>query len=66
MLDFFFSFALSSVPLIIYFPPIRSINLFVESIEKTLKENSVYTNRINHGLRGAWSMVMNCVNRSRS
>ncbi|CAL0326159.1 unnamed protein product [Lupinus luteus] len=66
MLAFFFSFALSSVPLILYFPPIRSINLFAETIEMMLKETSVYTNRINHGLRGAWSMVLNCVNRSRS
>ncbi|CAL0326168.1 unnamed protein product [Lupinus luteus] len=61
MLDLFFTVAFSSVPLILYFPPIRSINLFVENIEETLKTTSVYTNMVSHGLRGAWLRVLNCV-----
>ncbi|OIW11757.1 hypothetical protein TanjilG_10963 [Lupinus angustifolius] len=65
MLEMFFTLAFSSVPLILYFPPMRSFNLFVETIEETLKSTSVYTNRVNHGLRGAWSRVLNCVSRSR-
>ncbi|OIW11758.1 hypothetical protein TanjilG_10960 [Lupinus angustifolius] len=53
MLEMFFTLAFSFVPLILYFPPIRSFNLFVETIEQTLKSTSVYTNRVNHDLRGA-------------
>ncbi|CAL0326162.1 unnamed protein product [Lupinus luteus] len=65
MLDLFFTVAFRSVPLILYFPTNRSINLFVETIEETLKATSVYTNSVNHGLRGAWSRVLNCVHRKR-
>ncbi|CAL0326165.1 unnamed protein product [Lupinus luteus] len=65
MLDLFFTVAFSSVPLILYFPPIRSINLFVETIEEMLKATSVYTNIVNHGLRGVRSRVLNYVRRSR-
>ncbi|CAL0326164.1 unnamed protein product [Lupinus luteus] len=65
MLNLFFTIAFSSVPLILYFPPIRSVNLFVETIEVTLKATSVYTDKVNHDLRGTWSRVVNCVCRSR-
>ncbi|CAL0326166.1 unnamed protein product [Lupinus luteus] len=65
MLDLLFTLAFSSLPLILYFPPIKSFNLFIETIEETSKITLVYTKRVNHDLRGAWSRVLNCVSRSR-
>ncbi|KAE9584881.1 hypothetical protein Lal_00024247 [Lupinus albus] len=65
MLDLFFTIAFSSVPLILYFPPMRSFNLFVETIEDTFKASTVYTNRVYHGLRGAWSRILIFVLRNR-
>ncbi|KAG9131449.1 hypothetical protein Leryth_015283 [Lithospermum erythrorhizon] len=42
MLQMFFAVAFSAVPLILYVPPIRSLNLFVESIELLIRPTSVF------------------------
>ncbi|KAL2489074.1 Uncharacterized protein Fot_42366 [Forsythia ovata] len=47
----FFTVAFSAVPLILYIPPIRSLNLFVETIEDMWRESSIYTGRMYHRLR---------------
>ncbi|KAH1149118.1 hypothetical protein GLYMA_15G273800v4 [Glycine max] len=67
MLPLFFSVAFSAVPLILYIPPLRSLNLFVETIEDMARESRIHTNRIYPRLRVAWSRVMNCIlcNRTR-
>nr|KYP48838.1 hypothetical protein KK1_029481 [Cajanus cajan] len=54
----FFSVAFTAVPLMLYIPPVRSLNLFVETIEDFARESRVYTNRIIPHLRAAWSRVM--------
>ncbi|XWS43162.1 hypothetical protein CRYUN_Cryun16bG0079300 [Craigia yunnanensis] len=46
MLQLFFAVAFSSVPLTLYVPPIRSLNLFVETIEDMLRETTLYTLRV--------------------
>nr|DAD29854.1 TPA_asm: hypothetical protein HUJ06_031322 [Nelumbo nucifera] len=58
MLQLFFAVAFSAVPLTLYLPPLRSLNLFVETIEMFLRETSVYTGRVYPRLRLACSRVM--------
>ncbi|KAF9682434.1 hypothetical protein SADUNF_Sadunf05G0108500 [Salix dunnii] len=41
-----FTVAFSVVPLTLYIPPVRSLNLFVETIEDLLRESRVYTTRL--------------------
>ncbi|KAG5106993.1 hypothetical protein AAZX31_15G255600 [Glycine max] len=53
MLPLFFSVAFSAVPLILYIPPLRSLNLFVETIEDMARESRIHTNRIYPRLRVA-------------
>ncbi|KAK8937647.1 hypothetical protein KSP40_PGU017646 [Platanthera guangdongensis] len=45
MLQLFFAVAFSAAPLTLYVPPVRSLNLFVETMETLARESSVYTNR---------------------
>ncbi|EYU27059.1 hypothetical protein MIMGU_mgv11b020379mg [Erythranthe guttata] len=45
MLHLFFAVAFSAVPLTMYIPPIRSLNVFVEIIEDVWKESSAHTLR---------------------
>ena len=45
MLQLFFAVAFSAVPLTLYVPPIRSLNLFVETMEDVLRQTSLYTVR---------------------
>ncbi|XP_071723938.1 uncharacterized protein, partial [Rutidosis leptorrhynchoides] len=45
MLQLFFAVAFSAVPLTLYIPPIRSLNLFVETLEDLLRQTTVYTLR---------------------
>ncbi|KAK7401503.1 hypothetical protein VNO78_13038 [Psophocarpus tetragonolobus] len=61
MLPLFFSVAFSAVPLILYIPPIRNFNLFVETMEDMARESRVHTNRIYPLLRVAWSRLVNCI-----
>ncbi|KAK4343713.1 hypothetical protein RND71_036807 [Anisodus tanguticus] len=46
MLELFFAVAFSAAPLILYVPPIRSFNLFVESVEDFVRHSTMYTLRI--------------------
>ncbi|GMP63612.1 hypothetical protein CsSME_00025234 [Camellia sinensis var. sinensis] len=43
MLQLFFALAFSAVPLTLYVPPIRSLNLFVESVEQLLRQTTSYS-----------------------
>lgn len=45
MLQLLLAVALSAVPLTLYLPPIRSLNLFVETVESLLAEVAVYSMR---------------------
>ncbi|XP_065856706.1 uncharacterized protein [Euphorbia lathyris] len=57
MLQLFFAVAFSAVPLTLYVPPIRSLNLFVETIEELLRQTSLYTLRVYPRLRLAISRI---------
>ncbi|KAE9459820.1 hypothetical protein RHGRI_019563 [Rhododendron griersonianum] len=51
MLQLFFAVAFSAVPLTLYVPPIRSLNLFVGTMEELFRESSLYTGRFYPRLR---------------
>ncbi|PHT59697.1 hypothetical protein CQW23_02060 [Capsicum baccatum] len=61
MLHLFFAVAFSAVPLTLYIPPMRSLNLFVETMEDLCRESSVYTGRMYPRLRNAWGRILNCM-----
>ncbi|XP_022152585.1 uncharacterized protein LOC111020277 [Momordica charantia] len=61
MLQFFFTLAFSAVPLTLYVPPLRSLNLFVETMEEILRESRTYTNRVYPRARHVWLRVLDCV-----
>ncbi|KAG8371927.1 hypothetical protein BUALT_Bualt12G0013700 [Buddleja alternifolia] len=42
MLELFFTVAFSAAPLVLYIPPIRSLNLFVETMEYCLRGGATY------------------------
>ncbi|CAJ1978149.1 unnamed protein product [Sphenostylis stenocarpa] len=68
MLQLFFTVAFSTVPLTLYVPPIRSFNLFVETMEYVVRESRSYRSRVYPRLRGAWSRMLNfmlCNNNTR-
>lgn len=58
MLQLFFTVAFSAVPLTLYVPPIRSLNLFVETMEYVVRESRTYRNRVYPRLRIAWSRML--------
>ncbi|KAM7500195.1 hypothetical protein LguiA_024609 [Lonicera macranthoides] len=64
MLQMFFAMAFSAVPLTLYVPPIRSLNLFVQSLEQFLRQTSVYSVRVNPRLRLAFSRLFASLFRS--
>ncbi|PWA64100.1 hypothetical protein CTI12_AA347170 [Artemisia annua] len=51
MLHLFFAVAFSAVPLTLYVPPVRSLNLFVQTMEELWRESSGYTHRVYPRLR---------------
>ncbi|CAL9025801.1 unnamed protein product [Prunus brigantina] len=57
MLQLLFAVAFSAVPLTLYVPPIRSINLFVETIEYFLRHTADYSIRLYPRLRHAFSRL---------
>ncbi|KAL5744038.1 hypothetical protein ACOSP7_026895 [Xanthoceras sorbifolium] len=57
MLQLFFAVAFSAVPLTLYVPPIRSLNLFVETIEQFLRQTTLYTFRAYPRFRTAFSRL---------
>ncbi|KAE8098816.1 hypothetical protein FH972_016852 [Carpinus fangiana] len=61
MLQLFFAVAFSAVPLTLYVPPIRSLNLFVETIEDFVRQTTVYTLRAYPRVRLAFSRIINSI-----
>lgn len=61
MLQMFFAVAFSAVPLTLYIPPVRSLSLFVETMEELFRESSSHTNRLYPRLRFACSRILNCL-----
>ncbi|KAK6285263.1 hypothetical protein POUND7_011442 [Theobroma cacao] len=61
MLQLFFTIAFSAAPLTLYVPPIRSLNLFVETMEDLVRESRVYTNRLYPRARLFWSRILDCM-----
>ncbi|KAG2687038.1 hypothetical protein I3843_09G035800 [Carya illinoinensis] len=59
MLQLFFAVAFSAVPLTLYVPPIRSLNLFVETVEDLLRQTTVLTLRAYPRIRLAFSRIIN-------
>ncbi|CAK7330797.1 unnamed protein product [Dovyalis caffra] len=54
----FFTVAFSAVPLTLYIPPVRSLNLFVETMEDLLRESRGYTARFYPRARHVWSRLL--------
>ncbi|KAL1561961.1 DIS3-exonuclease-like protein [Salvia divinorum] len=59
VLHLFFTIAFSAAPLTLYIPPVRSLNLFVETVEAMWKESSAHTLRLYPRLRYAFSRLIN-------
>ncbi|KAG6595630.1 hypothetical protein SDJN02_11617, partial [Cucurbita argyrosperma subsp. argyrosperma] len=57
MLQLFFAVAFSAVPLTLYVPPIRSLNLFVETLEELLRDSAAHTLRVYPRFRQAFSRL---------
>ncbi|CAN0899275.1 hypothetical protein LINGRAHAP2_LOCUS20187 [Linum grandiflorum] len=66
MLQIFFAVAFSSVPLTLYIPPIRSLNLFVETMEDLLRQIAIQTLMTYPRLQVAFSRIItNLISSSR-
>ncbi|KAK1287680.1 hypothetical protein QJS10_CPB19g01063 [Acorus calamus] len=65
MLQLLFAVAFSAAPLTLYVPPVRSLNLFVEAMEKMVRETSSYTVRAFPRLRLAFSRLLSSLLRIR-
>ncbi|KAM6541455.1 hypothetical protein CsatB_005902 [Cannabis sativa] len=61
MLQFFFTAAFSAIPLTLYIPPPRNLNLFVETMEDALRESKPYTDRLFPRARRVWSWILSWV-----
>ncbi|KAF8009760.1 hypothetical protein BT93_J0679 [Corymbia citriodora subsp. variegata] len=61
VLQLFFTVAFSAVPLTLYVPPIRSLNLFVETMEDLLRESRTYTHRVYPRVRHVWVRMVDCL-----
>ncbi|KAK7821192.1 hypothetical protein CFP56_037916 [Quercus suber] len=61
VLQLFFTLAFSAVPLTLYVPPVRSLNLFLEAVEGFLRESRIYTNRVYPRVRVVWSRLVDCM-----
>ncbi|KAI4323397.1 hypothetical protein L6164_023009 [Bauhinia variegata] len=61
MLQLFFTVAFSAVPLTLYIPPLRSLNLFVETMEEIFRESRIYSNRMYPRLRTGWARMLDCI-----
>ncbi|KAL6336799.1 hypothetical protein AAG906_036113 [Vitis piasezkii] len=58
MLQLLFAVAFSAVPLTLYVPPIRSLNLFVETVETLFRQTAVYTLGAYLRVRLAFSRIL--------
>ncbi|KAE8038223.1 hypothetical protein FH972_010754 [Carpinus fangiana] len=61
VLQLFFTFAFSAIPLTLYVPPVRSLTLFVETMEDLLRGSRIYTNRVHPRVRVVWSRILDCM-----
>lgn len=61
VLQLFFTVAFSAVPLTLYVPPIRSLNLFVETMEDLMRESRTYTHRVYPRVRHVWVRMVDCL-----
>ncbi|KAM0017138.1 hypothetical protein Hdeb2414_s0028g00704611 [Helianthus debilis subsp. tardiflorus] len=61
MLELFFSVAFSAVPLTLFVPPIRSLNLFVQTMEAMWMESSGHTHRVYPRVRVAIRRILDCI-----
>ncbi|KAG5252854.1 RING/FYVE/PHD zinc finger superfamily protein [Salix suchowensis] len=57
MLQLFFAVAFSAAPLTLYVPSIRSLNLFVETMENVFRQTSLYTVRTYPRIRLVFSRL---------
>nr|GLL24978.1 hypothetical protein DM860_001202 [Ipomoea trifida]GMC79803.1 hypothetical protein DM860_001202 [Ipomoea batatas]GMC89201.1 hypothetical protein DM860_001202 [Ipomoea batatas] len=64
MLHMFFAVAFSAVPLTLYIPPVRSLNLFLETMEDLCRESRIYSRRMYPRVRRACSRIFNSVLRT--
>ncbi|KAJ8748809.1 hypothetical protein K2173_011366 [Erythroxylum novogranatense] len=58
MLQLFLTVAFSAIPLTLYFPPLRSLNLFVETMEDLYRESRAYTTSIYPRARVMWCRLL--------
>ncbi|XP_068639136.1 uncharacterized protein [Aristolochia californica] len=65
MLQLLFAVAFSAAPLTLYVPPVRSLNLFVETVETIFRQTVVYTVRAYPRIRYAFSRVLRSLLRVR-
>ncbi|KAF6158596.1 hypothetical protein GIB67_040110 [Kingdonia uniflora] len=63
MLQLLLAVAFSAVPLTLYVPPLRSLNLFVETIEIFLQQTTLYSSRAYPRIRLACSRIWNSLQR---
>ncbi|GKV53855.1 hypothetical protein SLEP1_g60368 [Rubroshorea leprosula] len=61
MLLFLFTIAFSVMPLTLCFPPVRNLNLFVETMEGLVRGSRGYRNRIRPRARRVWSRILDCM-----
>ncbi|KAG2372476.1 uncharacterized protein HKW66_Vig0206550 [Vigna angularis] len=61
MSSLFFAVGFSAIPLVLFIPPIRNLNLFVETMEDMERELRIYTNRIYPRLLVAWTRFISCL-----
>ncbi|KAI3409239.1 uncharacterized protein J3R85_019607, partial [Psidium guajava] len=59
MLQLLLAVAFSAVPLTLYVPPIRSLNLFLETLEDLLRQTTLYTIRAYPRFRLAFTRLYN-------
>ncbi|KAK9921852.1 hypothetical protein M0R45_030348 [Rubus argutus] len=59
MLQLLFAVAFSAVPLTLYVPPIRSLSLFVETIEDVVRQSLIYALSAYPRIRFLCSRVFN-------
>ncbi|KAI4325652.1 hypothetical protein MLD38_031032 [Melastoma candidum] len=64
MLQLLLAVAFSAVPLTLYVPPIRSLNLFVETVEGMLRQTAILTLRAYPRVRLACSRILSSLLRT--
>ncbi|RAL53894.1 hypothetical protein DM860_004365 [Cuscuta australis] len=60
MLQLFFAMAFSAVPLTLYIPPVRRLNLFMESVETLRRESATHAAGMSRDFNRAFFGIFNC------